>query len=159
MDMEEVYAALQERNLLIQQEGSSKSGVLQVFKKETNSVLLGTASYWEGIIIEGKSLSHVVIFRPPFPVTDPIIEYKASIAIGPLMDVQVLEMIIKLKQGIGLLIRNFTDTGVISIIDSRLRDTPPERYHNVTWNALPIHNRTADLQVVEEFYRRVCEKG
>lgn len=159
-DMEEVYAALQGRDLpyqiLIQQEGSSQSGVLQAFREDTNSVLLGTGAYWEGISIEGKSLSHVVIFRLPFPVPDPIIEYKASIAKDPLMDVQVPEMIIKLKQGIGRLIRNFTDTGVISIIDSRLRDTPPERYHDVTWNALPIHNRTTDLQAVEEFYRRVC---
>ena len=119
-------------------------------------MLLGTGAYWEGISIEGKSLSHVVIFRLPFPVPDPIIEYKASIAKDPLMDVQVPEMIIKLKQGIGRLIRNFTDTGIISIIDSRLRDTSPERYHDVTWNALPIHHRTTDLQVVVEFYRRVC---
>lgn len=159
-DMEEVYAALQGHNLpypiLIQQNGSSQSSVLQVFKEDTNSVLLGTGAYWEGISIEGATLSHVVIFRLPFPVPDPIIDYKASIAKDPLMDVQVPEMIIKLKQGIGRLIRNFTDTGVISIIDSRLRDMPPERYHDVTWNALPIHNRTTDLQVVEEFYRRVC---
>ena len=49
-------------------------------KRNTNSVLLGTGAYWEGISIEGKSLSNVVIFRLPFPVPDPIIEYKASIA-------------------------------------------------------------------------------
>ena len=54
------------------------------------------------------------------------------------MDVRVPEMIIKLKQGIGRLIRNYTDTGIVSIIDSRLRDTHPERYHDITWNSLPI---------------------
>lgn len=160
-DMEEVYAALKGRDLpyqiLIQQDGSSQERVLQTFKDDTDSVLLGTGSYWEGISIEGKSLSHVVIFRLPFPVPDPIIEYKASLAKDPLMDVRVPEMVIKLKQGIGRLIRNFTDTGLISIIDSRLRDDPPERYHDVAWNSLPIHNRTTDLQEAEQFYQKTCQ--
>lgn len=159
-DMEEVYTALQNRDLpykiLVQQDGSSQERVLQEFREDTDSVLLGTGSYWEGISIEGKALSHLVVFRLPFPVPDPIIEYKASLAKDPLMEVRVPEMIIKLKQGIGRLIRNFTDTGIISIIDSRLRDDPPERYHDVTWNSLPIHNRTTELRVVEDFYRRVC---
>lgn len=106
--------------------------------------------------VEGKSLSNLVIFRLPFPVPDPIIEYKASIAKDPLMDVRVPEMIIKLKQGIGRLIRNYTDTGIVSIIDSRLRDTHPERYHDITWNSLPIHRRTTDIQEAARFYHEVC---
>ena len=161
-DMEEVYSALQKRALpykiLLQQDGSSQERVLQEFREDTDSVLLGTGSYWEGISIEGKALSHLVIFRLPFPVPDPIIEYKASLAKDHLMEVRVPEMVIKLKQGIGRLIRNFTDTGIVSIIDSRLRDDPPKRYHDVAWNSLPIHNRTTDLQVVEDFYRRICMK-
>lgn len=159
-DMEEVYSALQGKdlpfNILVQQSGSSQERVLQAFREDTNSVLLGTGAYWEGISIEGKSLSNLVIFRLPFPVPDPIIEYKASIASDPLMDVRVPEMIIKLKQGIGRLIRNYTDTGIVSIIDSRLRDDHPERYHDVTWNSLPIHRRTTDIQEAERFYHEVC---
>lgn len=161
-DMEEVYAALREEELpyqvLIQEQGASQERVLQAFREDIDSVLLGTGAYWEGISIEGKSLSHVVIFRLPFPTPDPIIEYKASIAADPLMEVRVPEMVIKLRQGIGRLIRNFTDTGLISIIDSRLRDNPPARYHDVVWNALPIHHRTVSLQEAEDFYRRVCER-
>ena len=126
--------------------------VLNEFKENTNSVLLGTGAYWEGISIEGKSLSNVVIFRLPFPVPDPIIEYKASIAKDPLMDVRVPEMVIKLKQGIGRLIRNFTDTGIVCIIDRRLRDEPPERYHDVTWASLPIKNKTRSLDELRNFY-------
>ena len=114
-DMEEVYAALQKQKssiqILIQQNGASQERVLQAFRNDVNSVLLGTGAYWEGISIEGKSLSNLVIFRLPFPVPDPIIEYKASIAKDAMMDVRVPEMIIKLKQGIGRLIRNFSDTG------------------------------------------------
>lgn len=158
-DMEEVYAALQARELpfqiLIQQDGSSQERVLDAFQKDTDSVLLGTGSYWEGISIEGKALSHVVIFRLPFPVPDPIISYKASISKDPLMEVQVPEMIIKLKQGIGRLIRNFTDTGIVSIIDSRLRDDPPKRYHDVVWHALPIQNRTTELDTVRTFFEAI----
>ena len=159
-DMEEVYAALQARELpyriLVQQGGASQERVLQAFRDDTNSVLLGTGAYWEGISIEGKSLSNLIIFRLPFPVPDPIIEYKASIADDALMDVRVPEMIIKLKQGIGRLIRNFTDTGIVSIIDRRLRDTPAERYHDIVWNSLPIHRRTTDLEEIRQFYQKVC---
>jgi hypothetical protein len=68
------------------------------------------------------------------------------------MDVRVPEMIIKLKQGIGRLIRNFTDTGIVCIIDRRLRDEPPERYHDITWDSLPIKNRTSSLDELRKFY-------
>lgn len=155
-DMEEVYSILSQMDLpykvLMQQSGSSQDHVLNEFKENTNSVLLGTGAYWEGISIEGKSLSNVVIFRLPFPVPDPIIEYKASIAKDPLMDVRVPEMVIKLKQGIGRLIRNFKDTGIVCIIDRRLRDEPPERYHDVTWASLPIKNKTRSLDELRIFY-------
>ena len=155
-DMEEVYSILSQMDLpykiLMQQSGSSQDYVLNEFKENTNSVLLGTGAYWEGISIEGKSLSNVVIFRLPFPVPDPIIEYKASIAKDPLMDVRVPEMVIKLKQGIGRLIRNFTDTGIVCIIDRRLRDEPSERYHDVTWASLPIKNKTRSLDELRTFY-------
>lgn len=78
--------------------------------------------------------------------------FKASIAKDPLMDVRVPEMVIKRKQGIGRLIRNFTDTGIVCIIDRRLRDAPPERYHDVTWASLPIKNKTRSLDELRNFY-------
>lgn len=155
-DMEEVYSRMKKMDLaytvLMQQPGSSQDRVLQEFKENVDSVLLGSGAYWEGISIEGKSLSHLVIFRLPFPTPDPIINYKASVVDDALMQVQVPEMIIKLKQGIGRLIRNFSDKGIVSIIDSRLRDQNPIRYHDITWNSLPIKNRTDDIAVIKEFY-------
>ena len=155
-DMEDVYSILSQKELpykvLMQQSGSSQDQVLKEFRKNTNSVLLGTGAYWEGISIEGKRLSNVVIFRLPFPVPDPIINYKASIADDALMDVNVPEMVIKLKQGIGRLIRNFTDTGIVCIIDRRLRDEPAERYHDIAWSSLPIKNRTKSLDELRRFY-------
>ena len=155
-DMEDVYSILSQKELpykvLMQQSGSSQDQVLKEFRENTNSVLLGTGAYWEGISIEGKSLSNVVIFRLPFPVPDPIINYKASIADDALMDVNVPEMVVKLKQGIGRLIRNFTDTGIVCIIDRRLRDEPAERYHDIAWSSLPIKNRTKSLDELRRFY-------
>ena len=155
-DMEEVYSILSEKNLpykiLMQQPGSSQDKVLNEFKEDTNSVLLGTGAYWEGISIEGKSLSNVIIFRLPFPVPDPIIEYKCSVAKDALMDVRVPEMIIKLKQGIGRLIRNFTDTGIVCIIDRR-RGMSRLNAIMTYMGLLPIKNRTSSLEELEVLRR------
>ena len=155
-DMEEVYVRLKGMKLpyriLIQQPGASQDSVLREFKADVNSILLGTGAYWEGISIEGKSLSHLIVFRLPFPTPDPIMEYKASVAKDPLMDVQVPEMVVKLKQSVGRLIRSFSDKGIVSIIDSRLRDKPAACYRDVVWDALPIKNRTSSIKEIREFY-------
>ena len=155
-DLEEVYEALQKRKLpypiLKQQTGPSQEQVLKEFRDNVDSVLLGTGAYWEGIDIKGKSLSNLVIFRLPFPVPDPIIEDKVSMAEDGLMEVRVPEMIIKLKQGIGRLIRSSSDTGIVSIIDPRLRDKPPAKYRDIVWSSLPIHNRTTSIDTLRSFY-------
>ena len=94
------------------QKGNSKQAeTLAKFRSDTNSVLLGTGSYWEGINIEGVSLSNVIIFKLPFPVREPIIDYKVQQSENGLMEIYVPEMIIKLKQGIGRLIRSESDKG------------------------------------------------
>ena len=156
-DMEDVYDILREKNLpykiLKQGEVPSQAALIREFESDTDSVLLGTGAYWEGVSVEGKSLSNLVIFRLPFPTPDPVMERKALAASDPLMDVQVPEMIIKLKQGIGRLIRNFTDSGIISVIDPRLRDAPPARYHDTVWDALPVKNRTNSIRELRKFYQ------
>ncbi len=124
------------------------------FKTDVNSVLLGTGSFWEGISIEGRALSNLIIFRLPFPVPEPIIDYKRSISNDGLMEVSVPEMIIKLKQGIGRLIRNKNDLGIVSIIDSRLGDGVNYPYKQLVWDALPIKNKTNDIKKVESFYEK-----
>ena len=138
--------------MLRQQNGPSQDQVLKEFRDNVDSVLLGTGTYWEGIDIKGKALSNLVIFRLPFPVPDPIIEDKVSMAADGLMDVRVPEMIINLKQGIGRLIRSATDAGIVSIIDPRLRDNPPARYRDIVWDSLPIQNRTTSIDTLRAFY-------
>lgn len=157
-DMIEVYDKLNERvpyKILLQKNGSSQNDVIAEFKVDTNSVLLGTGSYWEGISIEGKTLSNLIIFRLPFPVPEPIIDYKRSISKDGLMDVSVPEMIIKLKQGIGRLIRNKNDSGIVSIIDPRLGDNSNVPYKQLTWDALPIKNKTNNIEKIKEFYLKL----
>lgn len=88
---------------------------------------------------------------------DPIIDYKLENSKNGLMQVLVPEMIIKLKQGVGRLIRNETDRGIISIIDSRVGDNSDVQYKDMIWNSLPTKKRTNDLKEIQEFYKRLCK--
>lgn len=159
-DMQEVYEKLKEAvpyKVLVQNAGSSQTDILKEFKRDVNSVLLGTGAYWEGISVEGTALSNLIIFRLPFPVPEPIIDYKIKAADNGLMEVLVPEMIIKLKQGIGRLIRSDKDFGIVSIIDSRVGENSNVLYKSVIWESLPIKNRTSDINEVAEFYKKLAE--
>lgn len=61
-------------------DGSSQKRRLEKFKTDTNSIILGLGTFWEGTNIEGESLSQVIIYKLPFPVPDPINEYKMSLS-------------------------------------------------------------------------------
>lgn len=162
-DLESVYDQLSKSglpyNLLVQEKGASQNNVLQKFKQDTNSVLLGTGAFWEGVSVDGASLSNLIIFRLPFPVPDPVIDYKRAQSRNPLMEVTVPEMIIKLKQGVGRLIRSETDAGIVSILDPRLGRRHKALYRNLVWDALPIKNRTNDLAVVRSFFYSLENMG
>lgn len=122
-------------------------------------MLLGTGTYWEGISVEGVALSNLIIFRLPFPVPEPIIDYKMSICKDGLMEVLVPEMIIKLKQGIGRLIRSEKDFGIVSIIDSRVGEKSKAKYKQMIWDALPVKNKTSNFDVIKEFYNLLVENN
>ena len=70
------------------------------------------------------------------------------------MEVSVPEMIVKLKQGIGRLIRIENDFGIVSIIDPRLGDGSKQ----LVWDALPIKNKSSDIKEVETFYAKVAKE-
>ena len=158
-DMKIVYEKLKNNNLpyklIIQNEGSSQIKTKEDFKEDINSVLLSTGTFWEGIDIQGKSLSSVIIVRLPFPILDPVIKYKSSL-VKDSMSVYLPEMIIKLKQGIGRLIRCGTDKGVIAILDSRIGDSSKSLYKNQVFECIKSVNKTTDLECVKKF---VKEKG
>ncbi|SDA31244.1 ATP-dependent DNA helicase DinG [Ruminococcus sp. YE71] len=158
-DMEYVYKKLSNKHLpykiLLQGKGSSQSRQLGKFRSDTNSVLLGTGTYWEGINIEGESLSQVIIFKLPFPVPDPIIDYKMSKVENRVRDVAVPEMIIKLKQGAGRLIRSSSDKGIVSILDPRASTRENKPYRNTILNALSEKHSTEDIDELTEFWNKL----
>ena len=131
--------------LLAQGEGS-KSELLVRFRELGNAVLLGSASFWEGVDVPGDALSLVVIDKLPFaPPDDPLfaarLDRLKADGGNPFMELQLPEAAIALKQGAGRLIRTETDRGVLTICDPRLVDKP---YGRKIWQALPPMARTRD---------------
>lgn len=156
-DLKQVYEILKEKNLgyklLRQRASSSQNELLHEFKEDENSVLLATGTFWEGIDVPGKALSNVIIFRLPFPVPDPIIEYKRNTCKDFLMEVSVPLMIVKLRQGVGRLIRKQDDKGIVAILDPRINDESKSRYKDIVFNSLPIKRKTNDIEKLKKFWK------
>ena len=162
-DMQYVFKKLSNMGLpykiMVQDESTTQERRLEKFQNNVNSVLLGTGTYWEGINVKGESLSQVIIFKLPFPVPDPIVEYKMRKTECPLMDVAVPEMIIKLKQGVGRLIRSSDDKGIVSILDPRVSKSLNTAYREDTLASLPEKNITEDITELEGFWNTIKEDG
>lgn len=143
--------------IMIQSNDSSQGHRLENFRKNVDSVMLGTGTYWEGINIEGESLSQVIIFKLPFPIPEPIMEYKMSNTESPLMDIAVPEMIIKLKQGAGRLIRSADDKGIVSILDPRASSRLKTAYKDDILSALPENTITENISELKRFWTNIQE--
>ena len=136
----------------------SKNELLEQFRKLGNAVLLGTASFWEGIDVRGEALSCVIIDKLPFaspgdPVLQARIDAMRSSGSNPFMEFQVPQAAIALKQGAGRLIRDNTDRGVLVICDPRLlsRSKP---YGKIFLNSMPDFARTRDLEDIHRFFEQ-----
>ena len=136
----------------------SKNELLEQFRKLGNAVLLGTASFWEGVDVRGEALSCVIIDKLPFaspgdPVLQARIDAMRANGSNPFMDFQVPQAAIALKQGAGRLIRDNTDRGVLVICDPRLlsRSKP---YGKIFLNSMPDFARTRDLEDIHRFFER-----
>src|SRR6185369_4931738 len=110
--------------LLVQGE-SPREQLLREFREHGDAVLLGTASFWEGVDVKGSALRLVVIDRLPFaspedPVTRARLQRSREDGGNPFSDFQLPEAAIALKQGVGRLIRSEDDAGVVAICDPRL---------------------------------------
>jgi ATP-dependent DNA helicase DinG len=139
--------------LLVQGEGS-KTDLLLRFRALGNAVLLGSASFWEGVDVPGDALSVVVIDKLPFaPPDDPLLAARlAKLAAdggNAFMEWQLPQAAISLKQGAGRLIRTETDRGVLMLCDPRLVDKP---YGRRIWQSLPPMKRTRELEEVIAFF-------
>jgi ATP-dependent DNA helicase DinG len=132
---------------------------LDRFKQSKSGVLFATGSFWEGIDIPGDILSSLIIVKLPFAVPDPISKYEQTLYrnFDEYKDKVVFpEMIIKLKQGVGRLIRSETDTGAISILDSRMKKGG--NYYNRVIKALPNCPVTHSISDVRTFIHNKKEE-
>jgi predicted DnaQ family exonuclease/DinG family helicase len=125
--LRDVYTALKHRSdlddVLILGQGidGQRRHLVRAFEESDHPLLLGTASFWEGIDVPGEHLSCVVIVRLPFPVpTDPVFAARAERLRDPFLQYALPLAALRLKQGFGRLIRRRSDRGAVVILDSRI---------------------------------------
>ena len=131
-----------------------KSILLENFKKNINSVLFATSSFWEGVDVPGSSLSCVILDKLPFdspgdPIIAARIEMLKADGKNPFMDYQVPSAIIHLRQGFGRLIRTSSDRGVVGIMDSRIITARYGRLFLDSLGAVPV---THSLDNISSFF-------
>lgn len=139
--------------LLLKQGDMSRRALLERFAKAGDAVLVGSASFWEGIDVPGDALTLVAIDKLPFaPPDDPVLEARLRVCRerggNPFMEYQLPEAAIALKQGAGRLIRTERDWGVLLVADARMVE---KRYGKLLWRGLPPFRRTRDLETARQF--------
>lgn len=139
---------------LLVQGSAPKSELLERFRRLGDAVLLGTASFWEGVDVRGEALSCVIIDKLPFaspgdPVLQARIDALKARGGNPFMEYQVPQAAIALKQGAGRLIRDENDRGVLVICDPRLLK---KGYGHTFLNSMPPMARTRELADVQRFF-------
>lgn len=142
---------------LMMQGESSRSELLERFRKRGNAVLVGSQSFWEGVDVRGEALSCVIIDKLPFaPPDDPVlaarIDKMNEEGKNAFMEYQLPYAVITLKQGAGRLIRDEADSGVLMICDPRLISKP---YGRRIWQSLPPFKRTRFLADVQAFFENI----
>ena len=125
--LRDVHAALKQRvdldEVLILGQGidGQRRQLLKTFEEAERPLLLGTATFWEGIDIPGERLSCVIVVRLPFPVpTDPVFAARAEQVRDSFTQLALPQAALRLKQGFGRLIRRSTDRGAVVILDNRI---------------------------------------
>lgn len=130
---------------------ASRHALLDQFRKQTDSVLLAVASFWEGVDVSGDSLSCIVIDKLPFEVpSDPVIQarMKAIEEEGgkPFFKFQIPRASLALRQGVGRLMRSTSDRGVIAILDIRLYSKGYGRIFRASLPPSPVVRKLEDLR-------------
>lgn len=135
---------------------ASKHKLLESFREETHSVLLAVSSFWEGVDVQGETLSAVIIDKLPFEVpSDPVInariEKLKKEGGNPFYDFQVPRAILTLRQGLGRLMRSSTDRGILAILDGRLTS---KSYGKTFLKSIPASPVIRTIAEVHEFFEQ-----
>lgn len=154
-ELAEEFRASMTLPVLVQGE-TSKGQLLAQFVEAGNALLVATSSFWEGVDVRGETLSLVIIDKLPFTSPDdPLLKARIEDCRlrggDPFNEVQLPDAVITLKQGVGRLIRDTDDRGVMVICDNRLVMRP---YGEVFINSLPPTPRTRSLDRAIEFLQK-----
>ena len=138
---------------LLVQGTSTRRAMLEAFRRAGNAVLVGSISFWEGIDVRGEALSLVVIDKLPFaPPDDPLVAARVRrlkrLGRNAFVEYQLPQAVTLLKQGVGRLIRDDRDRGVLMILDDRLLT---KSYGRIVLDSLPPFARTRDAAAASEF--------
>ena len=155
----EILAKQVDNQLLIQGQ-MGKRKLLAEFEQTPTAVLLATASFWEGVDVRGDKLTCVIIDKLPFASPDdPLLQARSEDnkrqGGDPFADIQMPQAVIALKQGVGRLIRDVKDQGVLVICDDRLVNRP---YGQVFLKSLPDMLRSRDLDQAAQFLANISAK-
>jgi len=142
-------------NPLLVQGQMSKRKILEEFIENSEAVLLATASFWEGVDVRGDKLTCVIIDKLPFASPDdPMLQARSEDVRrqggDPFNEIQLPKAVIALKQGVGRLIRDVTDQGVMVICDDRLVNRP---YGKVFLKSLPDMKRSRNIEKASDFLK------
>lgn len=159
-DMKQAYDFVQTPHpKFIQSNDVPRSQLLEDWKNTPNAVLFATKSFWEGVDIKGDKLSLVIIDKIPFENPKNLVfgakceRIDAKFGRGKsFIKLFVPDACIKLKQGVGRLIRSSSDRGVIALLDARVNYKP---YGNMIIESLPPAYRTQQLPKVEKFFEKI----
>ncbi len=139
---------------LLKQGDMPRYELLANFKRNMNSVLLGTNTFWQGVDVPGKALECVIITKLPFsvpddPMTEARMELIESRNGNPFLEYQVPQAIMMFKQGFGRLIRTKSDRGVVAVLDPRVST---RTYGKSFLNVLPKCRYTSSINEVKSFF-------
>ncbi|MGI6198586.1 MAG: helicase C-terminal domain-containing protein [Candidatus Cloacimonadaceae bacterium] len=159
-DLNTVYDHLDEelyrkgRPFFAQGKVGTRTSILDEFKRHQNAVLLGTNSFWEGVDIQGESLSLLILFKLPFlvpsePIVEAYIDKLEREGKDSFMHYMLPNALLRLRQGFGRLIRSKTDRGVVLIMDSRVSN---KRYGRFFKEVLPTKSLElrSELELLNE---------
>ena len=159
--LEKVYLHLmhhftpKDPKVLAQRISGGRAKVMKAYMNNpTNSVLMGTNSFWEGVDIQGEALTTLVIHKIPFDVpSDPIFKARSGMFNNPFMEYSVPRAILRFRQGFGRLIRSKKDYGAMIVLDNRMLT---KDYGKMFLQALP-HGVLIDQMELEEVPEKVKE--